>query len=303
MVQGSVTRAATALNISQPAVSKHLKLMEHDVGFSLFARAGNHLEPTQEARALFEQVEQVYAGMDSLSRFAEDLRDNRIGALTVAAMPLISQNWLPRVLGDFARDHPNVSLSVPVRSTDWIINAVAAGRANIGLALARGRAVGIHAEPLMELPLVAVFKPGHRFSRRDRIDLDDLSGENLITLSNFDRWPLELNDALTVRGIRPNRKLEVFTTHIACKFALQGAGVAIVDALSALDFVSEGIGIASLRTEIGFSVELIRPKHRTETRLANDVRLLITAAAEMTSSELGTGMIVHKRDNHDLTGR
>ncbi len=287
MQQGSVTRAAKALNISQPAVSRHLKLMEHDVGFTLFSRNGNHLEPTEEAQAFYDQVEQVYAGMESLSRFAQDIRDNQIGALTVASMPLLSHQWLPRVLGTYAKDHPNLSLSIPVRSTDWIINAVASGRANIGLTLARGRTAGVYTEPLLRLPLVAAFEATHRFAKCDKIDLEDLLGENLITLSNFDRWPIELNDALTVRGILPDRVLEVFTTRVACEFALQGAGVAIVDILSARDFEDRGLRFAELSTDIDFAIELIRPKHRRETRLAKEVRQMLLTAAEQTNTDLG----------------
>ena len=95
----SVTKAAHLLSISQPAVSKHLKLMEHDVGFVLFERKGNQLEPTSEALALFEQVDQIYTGMDALSRFAADLRDNQLGRLSVAAMPLLAHRWLPSIIG------------------------------------------------------------------------------------------------------------------------------------------------------------------------------------------------------------
>jgi len=283
---GSVTKAAHILSISQPAVSKHLKLMEHDVGFVLFERKGNQLEPTLEALALFEQVDQIYTGMDALSRFAEDLRDNQLGELSVAAMPLLAHRWLPSIIGKFAKEHPAVSLSVPIRSTEWVARAVAAGRADIGLGLVRSNDLGVISEPLMKLPLVAVFEQGHKLSSDATLKFSDLVGHDLITLSNFDRWPLELNDILASNSVRPKRRLEVFTAHIACELALHGAGVAIVDLMTALDFRDKGLRVRTFDTDISFQIMLLRPKHRRETRVASSLKEKITLKAQATESQI-----------------
>jgi len=286
MALGSVTNAARQLNISQPAVSKHLKLMEHGVGFALFERRGNQLEPTSEALALFEQVDQLYTGMDRLSRFAKDLRDNQLGDLSIASMPLLAQKWLPKILGQFARKHPSVSLSVPIRSTDWVARAVAAGRVDFGLGLARSSDVGVTSAPLMELPFVAVFEKGHALSSNNPLRIHELVGHDLITLSNFDRWPLELNEVLASNGVQPKRRLEVFTAHIACELALNGAGVAIVDLLTALDFQERGLSIRRLDTNISFCIGILRPLHRQETRIASSLREEITQVGRETEMRI-----------------
>ena len=286
MSSGSVTKAAGLLCISQPAVSKHLKLMEYNVGFALFERKGNQLEPTSEALALFEQVDQVYTGMDALSRFADDLRDNQLGELTVAAMPLLAHQWLPSIIGKFAKEHPNVSLSVPIRSTEWITRAVATGRADIGLGLVRNNDTSVISAPLMKLPLVAVHEQGHKLSSNATLKFSDLVGHDLITLSNFDRWPLELNNILTSDNVRPKRRLEVFTAHIACELALHGAGVAIVDLLTAMDFQEKGLNIKRFDTDISLQIMLLRPKHRRETRVASSLRDKIIQAAHATEAQI-----------------
>ncbi|MEO1160337.1 MAG: LysR substrate-binding domain-containing protein [Pseudomonadota bacterium] len=286
MSSGSVTGAAQKLNISQPAVSKHLKLMEHSVGFTLFLRKGNQLEATPEALALFEQVEQIYTGIDVLKRFAEELKDNQFGDLTIAAMPLLAHKWLPRLIARFAEEHPKLSLSVPIRSTDWIARAVAAGRADLGLGLARSNNVGAIAEPLMELPLVAVFDQKHPLASRDQLQVKSLKGHNLITLNNFDRWPLELNQVLHRAGVRPARMLEVFTAHIACELALHGTGVAIVDLLTALDFEDRGLAVRPLDTDISFQITLLRPKHGRESGASKELRQTMVTAARQTEAEM-----------------
>ena len=106
MEGGSVTQAASNLNIAQPSVSKHLKLLEISLGFDLFRRRGNKLDATPEGQALFDQVERVYTGMGFLSDFAEDLRNNQLGELSIASMPLMAQKWLPSCVASFRRNTP-----------------------------------------------------------------------------------------------------------------------------------------------------------------------------------------------------
>ena len=101
MDTGSVTEAAGRLNVTQPSVSKHLKLLEFDLGLSLFARTGNKLMPTPEATALYDQVDRLYRGLDQLNRFSDGLKHHQHGQITVGAMPLIAQRWLPQIVGTF----------------------------------------------------------------------------------------------------------------------------------------------------------------------------------------------------------
>lgn len=286
MSAGSVTEAASRLNISQPAISKHLRLLEHDLEFDLFQRKGNQLIPTLEAQALIEQVEQVYTGLDSLTRFADDLKRNRHGDLTVAAMPLLAQRWLPKLVASFAKAHANVSLSIPVRSTDWIARAVAAGTTDIGIGLHRGAEPGITATPLMRLPLVCVCSPEHSLAGAAQVTPRALKGEKLITLSNFDRWPLKLNRLLEDNGILPARRLDVFTTHMACELAVHGAGVAIVDALTALDYLDRGLILRPLSVKLAFEISLMQPSLRQSSRVARAMCATITAAASQMEADI-----------------
>lgn len=286
MAAGSVTEAAQRLNVSQPAVSKHLRLMERDLGFDLFTRRGNQLLSTPEADALFDQVEQIYSGIDELSRFADDLRNNRHGELTVAAMPLVAQHWLPKIIADFTKAHDGVSISIPVRSTDWISRTVAAGRADIGIGLARRDEPGVKSTPLMDLPIVCVCSGDHALAGAGELTPEQLRDHQLITLSNFDRWPLSMNQVLEQSGIVPKRRLEVFTTQIACELALRGAGVAIVDVMSAMTHDDGQCSISRFSPAIAFQITMMEPKRRKPSRVASALVDIFIAEAKKTETGL-----------------
>lgn len=290
MAVGSVTEAAQQMNVSQPAVSKHLRLMEANLGFDLFTRSGNHLVATPEANALYEQVEQVYAGMDELSRFAADLQSNRHGELILAAMPLVAHGWLPQIIANFAKDHDGVSMSVAVRSTDWIARTTAAGRVDLGIGLSRRVEPGIKSTPLMQLPLTCICSQDHPLAGVGTLSPKDLRDHQIITLSNFDRWPLKLNQILEGSGALSRRRLEVFTAQMACELALSGAGVAIVDLMTAMAFSGAASSISRFSPDLFFEITLMEPKHGNRSRVVSALADVIIAEASKSEAALNEAL-------------
>ena len=268
MDTGSVTEAAGRLNVTQPSVSKHLKLLEFDLGLALFARTGNKLMPTPEARALYDQVDRLYRGLDQLNRFSDGLKHHQHGQITVGAMPLIAQRWLPQIVGTFLDAHDRVSFSLPVRSSQWIYESVAASRVDIGIGLSRKDDAGVHRERIMSLPLVCVVPQAHALAEREVITPRDLKGESLVTLSNFDHWRLAVETALEKDQIEPRRRVDTFTTFVACELVLKGVGIAIVDALTALEYAGAEVTIRRFVPQLSFEIFLLRPRHGVPPALA-----------------------------------
>lgn len=286
MEAGSVTGAATALRVSQPSVSKHLQLLEADLGFDLFERSGNRLTATVEAEALFHKIERTYQGLSQLSRFAESLKNHPSGETSAAAMPLLARRWLPDVVSPFLLDHPGASIALPVRSSHWIMEATASGKIDIGLVLDTGEDIDMHREQLMRIPLVCAFQSEHPFCRRQDISASDLSGETLITLSNFDQWRLTVETELEAAGIRPARRVDTFTTQIACELAARGSGVTVVDLLTAMEYQLRELEWRPFEPELFFDIALIRPLTRTKSRLSNELVQRLKRAAVTTQEEL-----------------
>ena len=90
MLAGSVTGAATRLRISQPAISALIAGLERDLGFSLFLRDRNRLQPTSEAASFYRSVAAVLERLDGLERLATDIRQADEGTLRIAALPMLA---------------------------------------------------------------------------------------------------------------------------------------------------------------------------------------------------------------------
>ncbi|MEK1931977.1 MAG: LysR family transcriptional regulator, partial [Pararhizobium sp.] len=83
MREGTITAAANALSVSQPAISKVLLHLESQLGYALFDRIGGRLVPTMEAHLLYADVDRVFRQMEALNSLARDVGANKIGLLRI----------------------------------------------------------------------------------------------------------------------------------------------------------------------------------------------------------------------------
>lgn len=287
MEYGSVTEAAMQMNITQPSVSKHLKLLEQDIGIELFTRTGNRLITTPEGQALYDQIERVYTGLENLRGYADDLKHNRHGEVTIASMPLLAQFWLPEKIAPFIKEHVGVSISLPVRSSRWIATTVAARRADFGLGLKPIEKIpGILTQPLLSLPLVCVMYPDHRLAGHRNIEAAELENEDVITLKNFDRIGLALEEVLEDRKFKPQRYIHTFSSQMACELAKINVGVALVDILSASKYLGSDMIVRPLEPEVLFEFCVMTPEHWPLSRLSKWLISHLTEQAIATKAEM-----------------
>ena len=161
MEHGSTTTAAHHLLISQPSVSKHLKLLEASSGVNLFVRNNNRLAPTAEASALYEDIKRTYVGIAHLENFVKDLSGKVKYELGISCMPMFSYRWLPHVVAGLLRGYDRHSVSILINTTQTIATRVASGRVDLGFCMATGDNIGVKQELLIQLPLVCVLPPNH----------------------------------------------------------------------------------------------------------------------------------------------
>jgi DNA-binding transcriptional LysR family regulator len=257
MLRGSVTGAALALKISQPAVSRLIRDLEVRSGIKLFERRGNHLLPTPEATLLLAEVERYAYGIQAVSSFAEELRKRRRGMLHVVALPAMAMGFLPRFVASFIAGRSLESVHVHGMPSHLVVEAVASGQAEIGLAAAPPERPGLRLEPLKSRAVLVVPK-GHRLARRVTVEAKDLTGERFISLAEPSIFTAN-TDTIFADVLRKT----VATTPlsgIACSLVAAGTGIAIVDPFSA----SEDHGVVALRFEppIDVRIAIVTSAHR-----------------------------------------
>jgi DNA-binding transcriptional LysR family regulator len=111
MLTGSINGAAKLLFASQPAVSRIISHTESTLGLVLFNRVKGKLAPTQEAEALFHEVDEFYQHAVRVNEFAQGLARGPSGVLNLSSSPCLSRGLIPRVITRFVERYPDIRVN------------------------------------------------------------------------------------------------------------------------------------------------------------------------------------------------
>jgi DNA-binding transcriptional LysR family regulator len=231
MRSGTVTAAARALNVSQPALSQILLHTEDELGFRLFRRIKGRLVPTPEAEELFPEADRLFEDLDSLRRLAADLKHGKVGTIRLAASAPPSLSFVPRALQGFRAAHPGVRTLSYVVPAEVIATMLDRGQAGIGIAMNDQKLPLIDTEVIGSSEIVCVLPAEHALARQGPISLAQLAGETIISYRGASLPGMLLERALARQGTRLRPDIEIDVSIIALAFVQQGLGIALVDGL------------------------------------------------------------------------
>lgn len=260
MTTGSVTRAGERLSISQPAVSQLIAQFERHCGFRLFERQGSKLAPTREAQALFSEVERMFVGVGQIARVATALRDQTWGALSIAAFPAIARRVLPEIIWSFCQGRLDTRFRFESMRSRSLIDAVAAQHVDVGFSILPGDRPEVESTHLHRLRGLCIMPSGHRLAGAACVQAEDLAESDFISLGPQDHSRFMIDRLFEERKITRRLRLEVGQSETAFSFVAAGAGIAIVDPISAYNNTNAGITARPFEPAVEFDIWLIRPK-------------------------------------------
>jgi DNA-binding transcriptional LysR family regulator len=245
---GSVSRAAEAVFLSQPAVSLQLGALESELGLKLFERHGRRLNLTREGQALYELARPLVDGLDSLEGdFRTRLRGLSAGELNIAAGSSTILYLLPPLVQAFREAHPEVQLKLHnVTGKD-------------GLALIRADEVDLAVGSMLDVPNdldyapVQSFDPmlitprDHPLAHKDVLRLEDLSPYGLILPPRRLTTYRLVDLVFQQRRVPYTVALEVGGWEVIKQYVAMGLGISIVTGICLEDADRERLAIRNLR--------------------------------------------------------
>jgi DNA-binding transcriptional LysR family regulator len=208
-------RAAEALHIAQPVLSRQIRALEDELKVQLLERDNRSTRLTPAGEALLEDARTLLPAADAAQRRVRDAAAGQ-RTLTVGFMPGLIVTAAAR---EISRRHPG--LSVEVLRTDWTnqTDVIRDGRVDIGYLRLPADARGLAVEPLLSEPRVVVLPADHRLAGKESVTVADLAGEHL--LQDPDAVPEWRDIAVELRGrqpraaIPPLRTVEEKLEHVA----------------------------------------------------------------------------------------
>jgi DNA-binding transcriptional LysR family regulator len=167
----SFRKAAEVLHLSQPAVSQQIRALEEEAGARLFDRArgnghGSQIALTEAGRMLLGFATKAAMTMAEAQRALAALNDEVVGPLRLGASTTVAQYVLPRILGAFLRQHPQVKLSLVSGNTERIVEAVAEGKIALGIIEGPAMRREVKTERMVKDEMVLIVSPNHAWAGR-----------------------------------------------------------------------------------------------------------------------------------------
>ncbi len=262
MSTGSATAAAALLHTSQPTVSRELSRFEKLTGLALFERGGGKLAPTEQAHMLYDEVQRSYVGLQRIASTADAIRHHRQWQLSVACLPAFAQNLMPQACRLLQLRHPGIQVSITPLEAPGLHDALSAQRYHLGLTEDSEAPPGTTGETLLQADLVGVLPEGHPLCSRAVLAPADFAGVDFICLAPEDPYRLKTDSLLRDAGVTRRMAVETHSAGAVCATVALGAGIAIVNPLTALDYAARGVQIRPLAFSIPYTVSMVMPSHR-----------------------------------------
>lgn len=265
---GGMTKAAAALGLGQPHVSRAVLQLEAELGFPLFARGHGSASPTREGEAFAREVERTYAGLDHLRRAARQIRELGAGPLRVACQPSLAARLLPRAVRRLNAEHPGAQVAVHVPDPDTIWSWASSGQCDLGLARPRSGYPAVVSETFLTVDAVCALPRRHALARRRAISVEDLAGEPMIAGAPG-AFQQAVERAFAEAGLAPRFALTAQYTAARCGLVAEGLGIAVVDPVPARELAGPTIALRPFLPRLPIETMLVRPSGRAPSRLAD----------------------------------
>lgn len=281
-VTGSVSGAARALNVSQPSVSKVLKHAEGQLGFSLFDRISGRLVPSEKGVKLFVEIEPLFDRLNALNRFTANLKNTKAGHLRFAMTPAFGLEVGPVALAKFSKNNPDITIETETLHANQVVKALRDNTVDIGLVFDAPSFPGIQTVNISSSAFVCVAPKGIKLPKSGSLNISDLDPYPLITLNKKSVLGKILGFKLEDAFEGPvNSNIVVETYHLAKRLVKQNAGVAIIDAITALSGDYSGLQIRKLTPIIEINIDIIirlnEPRGTFQTQFNAELRSAMRA--------------------------
>jgi len=196
----SFSKAADDLFLTQPTVSGHILSLEQSLSLRLFDRASREVRLTKSGEVFWEYASKLLSlrknMLNALSEFSRGIR----GELSLGSSTIPGEYLLPKLIGDFKKNHPSFVISLKIADTKEVIQYVLQDQVEFGVIGAKLNHPSLHYEKYEEDQIIVVAPSGHPLTRKKKVDLDELLKEPWIIREEGSGTRIAVERALRRKG-------------------------------------------------------------------------------------------------------
>ena len=253
----NISAAAEKLHISQPGVSRQLKLLEDELGFELFVRDGRQLvRLTPAGQRVLERARRLLHEAQSIKAMSSDVRDPAKGSLSIATTHTQARYVLPSVIAQFRQRYPQVRLHLQQGTSEQIAELLNEGQVDIAISTgARDKVPHCVLLPCYEWYRRIAVPRHHPLAKHKSLTLAKLAQYPLVTYVFNLSGPASLPDAFAKAGLSPDIAITARDSDVIKTYVRLGLGVGVLAAM-ALDDEND-------KDLVSFDASHLFPRHLT----------------------------------------
>jgi len=246
--EGSVTRAAVRLRLTQPALSHQLHAIEHYVGEPIFVRSRKGMRLTPRGEALHATACRVLAAFDEFDREARRVPPVRASLLRLTVEP---DAWAQQAVELFQTQHPGLEVQLVPSAHGRPSDALVAGCIDLAVLTRPVAGKAVRLTPLFRDEVVVIVRPDHALAARPYCEVDDLFGEPLLMSQGSAEEHLLRATALEQDEVTSNRVADVQVTGAIPSLVAAGFGISVTSRLAVVQAIAAGEVVALPLTRHG----------------------------------------------------
>jgi DNA-binding transcriptional LysR family regulator len=280
--QGTVSAAADALFVSQPAISKLLANLEDDCELKLFDRVRGKLVPTKHGIRLYTEIDRVFAGLRQVEHAVESIHRDDRKRLTVGVLQALSGSFINRVVKNFLKLHPEVLITIHTRDSQFIAEWLSTQQIDVALISSIVDNPYIERDTLVEHRLMCILPLDHHLCAKATIDIQDLQDEAFVTFVESTPTRKRIEQLFEQHGVTPRTVFQASTAPTVCEAVAAGIGISLIHPLFA-DSVRDRVAHRSFTPKTLFSFQLCRNRSSHNVQLVDDFLREARRVSEETS--------------------
>lgn len=294
----NLTEAAKAMHTSQPGVSKAIIELEEELGIDIFARHGKRLKRvTEPGQHVLKSIDTIMREVGNLKRIGEQYSAQDSGTLSIATTHTQARYVLPEKVAALRSAFPKVNVSLHQGSPDQVARMLIDEVAEIGMAT---ESLTNYDElvtlPFYEWQHTLVLPVDHPLTRKERIALEDIAKEPLITYHPSFTGRTRIDAAFAQRKLEPRIALEAIDSDVIKTYVRMGLGLGIAAEMAVRDVVADGGQSGLVVRPMGylFGQNVARVAFKRGAYLRN----FVYTFAELLSDRLDRKLIARAMDGH-----
>ncbi|NIZ10907.1 LysR family transcriptional regulator [Pseudooceanicola sp. HF7] len=268
MLRGTIAGAAELLGVSAPGISRLVKHTEESLGLRLFERRAGLFVPSVAASRVFDQIREVYKGVENLQDALASLQKGEEVQLAFASAPSVAQFIAARAIRAIRARYPDLYIDLNILKIEETTDYLLLERGEFVLMSSPIRNPGIQSEKLVNGRIIAILPEGHPLAEQEVVSVHDLAREPLIGVDPVDPYGSTVARPFREAGLDVRHSMRGRFAQTVVSLVRHGLGVALIDEFSVAEVYMPGVVRRPILEETAIDIYAVTKKDRVLSNFA-----------------------------------